>query len=278
MTTAKRCPGYHGKPCGNYRDKPTQRYCRQCRADYMRWWRGQKRADFNAMMRELGNRDGLTRPTMVILLAIALGFAGIFALGRACAPRAPIVTQPDTGTVGQVIDRRPEPGVPHGVGSIIHDTVPVAVTVTREVPDSGLVERYAKLALRFAEYRHRMEQRTPADTTPPPIAPPEILPPVAMSYTGKQLTMWLTPSSGRAARYTALVQPHWSMVAGRGGASDSRPIVVQDRAWVRTGREVKGCLVPAAVFTLVGALVVPKAPVAGAIGGAVGGTGACLWD
>jgi len=206
-----------------------------------------------------------------------LGFAGIFVLGRSCAPLPPPRTTTDTVSVKESTHGRPPPSTTPGV---IHDTVPLTSVVTREVPDSALVLNYAKLALQFAEYRHRMEQRAPGDTTPPPPAPKEVLPPMALSYSGKVLTMWLTPSSGRVARFTSTgkLTPKWQVVAGRGGASDTRPLVIEDRPWVQATREVRGCLLPTGVAMALGAVLFPKnaLPAAATTGG--GALAACLWD
>src|SRR4051812_48274185 len=98
----KPCPGALGKPCGGVRDRPDQRYCRSCRADYMRAWRRKKKSEIERMIEQLASREGALRlGTAVTLLLIALGFAGIFALGRACAPRQPVRTTIDTVTVSE---------------------------------------------------------------------------------------------------------------------------------------------------------------------------------
>ena len=275
------CPGYRGHPCGNLRDKPTQRYCRQCRADYMRWWRKDRSTKLKALMAAVADLRGSIRPaTALTLLLILVGVAGIFALGRACAPRGPISTVVDTVTVPEAIKDRPTPTPPTGISAAIHDTVPVRVEVTREVPDSALVARYAKLAHDYALYRHRMEQRQPGDTTPPPKAPEEVLPPVALRYSGKALTLWLTPSSGRVAMFTTTrtLTPSFTVVAGRGGLSDHRPLVTEDRPWVQAVREVKGCALPTGVALALGAVLFPKnaAPAAGTAGAIA--LGSCLWD
>jgi hypothetical protein len=208
--------------------------------------------------------------------------AAIFSLGRSCAPRPEVSTVPDTITISEATHGRPEPTPPTGVGGVVHHTVPVAASTTHETPDSALATRYAKLALRFAEYRVAMDRRAREhDTlTPPPPAPPEVLPPMALSYSGTVLTLWLTPSSGRVSRFTTLgvLRPGFTVTTGRGGSTDTRPLVIEDRAWVQAVREVKGCLLPTGVALALGAVLFPKNVAAAA--GTAGGVAltACLWD
>jgi hypothetical protein len=229
----------------------------------------------------------------LVLVALAALIALVLFVGPCRErPRTPEVA-PDTLSEGAATHGRPSPAGPSGlIPGATRETVTVIRQVTRTLPDTALVTRYVDLARAYARWRieaaesakvRAARRDTVSRETAP--APAEVLPPMALSYSGSVLTMWLTPSSGRVAKFTAHAQPHWSAVAGRGGASDQRPVVVEDRAWVRTTREIGGCALPAllsgAAAGALGAVAADEPGQGAVLGGGVGavlGMGACLWD
>jgi hypothetical protein len=204
----------------------------------------------------------------------------------ACRPGGPIgpPAPPDTADAGTIQHDAPTGEPPHGIPAIVVETVTVHTVVSRTYPDSGLADRYARLASEFRRWRIRREQDSLArlrgdsvapDTTP---RPPEVLPPVRMRYDGRTLALWLTPSSGRARLDSMRIRPRWSVAAGIGGRSDTVPVVTQDRYFVRAGRRTVRCLPRAAVMGGTGYLVLPENRLGGLVLGLGSTIAGCLLE
>ena len=217
-------------------------------------------------------------PALILLAIVVIG-------GRRLACREPEIPEsPPADTLSDSAIQRelPDTQPPGGLGRIARVPVRVRRSVSRGTPDTALANRYARAVDRGNRFKRERDSllalvTTRADSdsvsreTPP--EPPAILPPVAGRYDGKRLDLYLTLSSGRMMRATARVRPRFEFTAGRGGSTDTLPLIVQDRWWVRTSREVIDCAPLAALAALAGAVL------DGGRGAAIGGglaEGACV--
>jgi hypothetical protein len=211
----------------------------------------------------------------VILLVIA-----VFVFRGCPAKPVPIVI-PDTLPDSTLIQERPT--APHTVIQKItkHQVAP-KVTVSRGTPDTSLVRRFAA-AVAQADSLRRSYQRLKdslaqaGEPIPPPPALPSILPSVGGTYTADgTFTLWMSKSDGAILRATAKLRPNFAFVAGVDHATELQPAFYEDRAWLRTIRQVKKCAPPTGGGALVGALVNPRDRLLGAAVGGLGVLVGCL--
>jgi hypothetical protein len=197
----------------------------------------------------------------VILLALGVWLYRGLTSDEPPAIIGQIDTLPDT-----VITReRPKPPKTFSQ-KITKHRVPARVTISRGTPDTSLVRRFAA-AVALADSLRRSNDSL-REAGQPPLPLPSILPSAWGQYDGDRFTIWMSRSDGAVMRATAKLHPRWSFVAGVDKASEKVPIFTEERAWVRTIRQVKKCAPPAGLVAGVGALVNPQDR---ALGAAIGG-------
>lgn len=213
--------------------------------------------------------------------ALIAALAGIWALWAAeCwRPPRPPVPVGRVDTVPDTVFAPPETLPPTVLERIVRVPVVVDRSYSRGTPDTAAARRYARAVFRAESLEAVLRRvRASGGDTAAVERPRGVLPPVWGGYDGKALTLNLVQSTGRMMRATARVRPPWTFVAGRGGVTDTVPLVVGASGVAAALREVAGCSKPAAVMALAGALLVKDNRTAGAAGGAAGGLLSCLAD
>lgn len=183
----------------------------------------------------------------VLLVSLAL-----FGL-RSCPPQNPANSvTPDTIPDEQVVRERPKPptSIPQRIAK---GSVTPQVVVSRGTPDTLLVRRFAAMVRLADSLRRSNDSLRQIGGRPVPL--PSVLPAVWGEYRSDNFRVWFSRSDGSVLRATAKLKPNWSFRSGMDSVSEKMPQFYQDRAWLRTLRQVKKCAPATGVMAGVGALV-----------------------
>jgi hypothetical protein len=195
---------------------------------------------------------------LVVLVAVAVLIAYI-ARGCFAGPTVGPVTHSDS-----VLVDRPVQGPTKWRTRLVEHTVPAVTGTTTSAPDSLYVRRFVDAARRAAAYKDTVERlrrsgtatdSAKADSVPPPPRP--VLPTVSGRYgytKGDSLVVWATMSDGNVMRAAAKLRPRYTFQMGDDSTA-YEPRFTEDRAWVRTARQVKHCAPVTGVGAGTGALV-----------------------
>lgn len=198
--------------------------------------------------------------------------------------RPELETQPDTVPDSAVVAARPRP--PRGLGRLTQHTVKPRAQVSRGTPDTVSVQNWLR-AVRLADSLRRENARlreriargdstlTQGDTIR---QLPQTLAPGWGVYDGKKLRLGLTRSDGSVMIATAKLRPKFTWQAGLDSLTDSVPLFVEDRWWLRTGREALQCVPRAAPMAGAGALADRQDRFRGALIGAGAAWLGCMLD
>jgi hypothetical protein len=196
---------------------------------------------------------------LLLLGLAAIALLGYLALQRACRDDpVPIVT-PDTLPDQVLEEQRPKPPTTLPQKIVKHGVKP-RVTTSQGKPDTLLVRRFAAAvaladSLRRSYTSLRDSLEAAGEPAPPPPALPSILPAAWGQYRDNgEFTLWMSRSDGAILRATAKLRPNFSFVAGVDQTTTHQPAFYEDRAWVRTLRQLKKCGPPAGVVAGVGAI------------------------
>ena len=188
----------------------------------------------------------------------------------------PVTVKPDS----VLIHDRPTVTPPTGIGKLAR--APVVVlhrTVSAGTPDTAAARRYARLVFQAESLRavvRRLQAHDSASVADTLSHPTAMLPPARGAYDGHRLDLYLTRSDGSIMEASAEVRPHWTFAAGGGAGTDTVPLIVGDRAWVRFARQSGKCALPTAVGAGLGAGFHEADRVAGGIVAGLVTYGACL--
>lgn len=218
------------------------------------------------------------RPATVLALLLALlALGSVLLLRSGCRKDEPQTTGPPTVLPDTVIVKeRPKPPTTFGQ-KIVRHRVPSTISTSAGTPDTGRSGWYADAAHEADSLRHladslRHEVTRGDSTAGAQLArlsrPKRLLPPVAGRYDDKKLTLWLTRSDGSLMVASARLKPRFNFYAGQNAQTDTLPLFDEDRAWIRTLRQVRKCAPPAGVVAGLGALVnLRDRPLGAIIGG-----------
>jgi len=174
------------------------------------------------------------------------------------------------------------PRVKPSLGEKITKTTvkPTQVAVSEGKPDSAVINNFC--AQRVAAVVRAREKAVQTSASPdsgavqrlPSSAPAPILPPFWGKYSGSELTLGASRSDGSLYQAQFRAKPPLEWVAGRGGSSDTLPVLRTDRWLIRGFRNLghdcpKGGVAGGLIGLSLGALL--KQPGAGLAAGAGGG-------
>lgn len=190
----------------------------------------------------------------LLLCAIVFGVAAWFVFGGSCRQPDPVINiQPDTIPDEVIVKERPKPpkSIPQ---KITTQRVKPKKAVSRGTPDTLHIRHFAAVAVLTDSIRRLNDSLQKLGEPPIPL-PPSILPPAWGQYREDgRFSLWMSRSDGSVMRTTARLKPNWSFVAGIDPASRREVQFYQDRAWLRTLRQIKKCAPVTGVMTGVGAL------------------------
>lgn len=193
---------------------------------------------------------------VLLVLAVVITF-----IARGCfeGPSVRPVTHSDS-----VVVDRPVLGPTKWRTRLVEHPVVAATGTTTSAPDTLYVRRFVDAARRAAAYKDTVERlrrrataadSAKADSVPSPPRP--VLPTVSGRYgytKGDSLVLWATMSDGNVMRAAAKLRPRYTFAMGD-DSTVYEPRFTEDRAWVRTARQVKHCAPVTGVGAGTGALV-----------------------